>query len=393
MEFDLAWAGALAFLGLAALLSPALGLRRALWLALFKVGLACAYFAWLDDGSWRLKDDLSYVEGAEALRAAFDPRELLLRPEARLALLDLAGGRNVGYFLFVGLCQELFGAHYWAAVLGNVVVSGWAALAVLRLLELAGFERRLARTGAIFFALHWDVVAWSSFVNLKDSLVLALTAWALVGSLSFLLRPRWAAALAFSGAMVGLAVLRWYAPALVALVLVVWLALHGAGWRLLLALFVGALALAWALLAESWASYVALAQAAEGLVRVLATPRPWAIEPAYSFLLVPAILHWASAPFLAVGLVLLWRHSSVARALVLFALVVIAFYALVPELQGPRHRLSATLCFAPAQLFGLLCVLRSALGRARRSPGDGELGAAWPAHAPAPGGEACASCT
>jgi hypothetical protein len=75
-----------------------------------------------------------------------------------------------------------------------------------------------------------------------------------------------------------------------------------------------------------------------GLLRFPLTPRPWAIEPNYSFLFIPAILQWMLfVPALIAG-ILLWVKKPLTRLPLIYLIVVILLFAAVPDVQGPRHR-------------------------------------------------------
>lgn len=75
-----------------------------------------------------------------------------------------------------------------------------------------------------------------------------------------------------------------------------------------------------------------------GIVRIFLTPRPWGTTIYYTYLEPTMWLHWLTIPALIAGLVYLQLEFSKSTILVVFGIVILVFYAIFPELQGPRHR-------------------------------------------------------
>jgi len=388
---DLALAALAAFLGAAAIARRWLGWGTALAVAALKVLFLLAWFGLFDTGTVRSLDDLTYYgESSRLVASGAAPWELVTDPALARELFVVAGGQHVGYYVWNVLALWLFGDHYWSAVFLNVVCTVVAAGALVRLMELAGYGPRAVRAAAVFFLLHWDVFAWSSLLNYKDSLVLCLSAWMVLQGTRFALRPGWRPLLPLLGLSALLAFLRWYAP----LLLLVALGVHaafGARGRRRTALLAGALLLALVLRPIGVdASAVQPGGLLPGAVRFLTTPRPWAIEPGARFLLIPAVLHWLLLPVAAWGAVGVWRRHPAARLALLWFAVVVAFYAVVPALSGPRQRFQASFVLALLQFHGLLVVGRAVLARPVRAAAPG-AGAGAPratdlAGLPAPGG-------
>ncbi len=79
------------------------------------------------------------------------------------------------------------------------------------------------------------------------------------------------------------------------------------------------------------------------------TPRPWNIEEAYSFLLLPSIFHWTLMLPASIGGVLLWKRSRFERLLIIYLVLVIFVCSFVPEVQGPRQRFQVAFILARMQ--------------------------------------------
>lgn len=357
------------------LLRP-LGPGLALVVATAKIALPLAHFrlGLFDIAAWRLLDDVKYVEEAASLRGAL----LGGAPDAASQLFDVAEGHHVGYYVWNVLAQTLFGEHYFAAVFLNVVLTCVAARGVLRLLELVGLARGYALAFAVFFLLHWDVLAWSSFFNMKDPVVMTLSVWLFVWGLELVLKARPQALVGFLAIAGILYFFRWYVPVLVTGALGLWGVSHLRGWRRNVLLLLGlAVLVAIPLHGRFPRELLQPTGLFAGFFKFAMTPRPWGMSEGYRFLLLPSALHWFLAPLALLGGLNLWRRYPRARPLLLYVLLVFCFYAMVPRLHGPRHRFQCVFVLAWLQFHGLYGGLRQAFGHApaRWRPSARALGA------------------
>lgn len=327
---------------------------------------------------WTFSDDLAYLhQAAEMQRLGYGPLTALL-PDGVVRLGVVAGSTHILYGWYNLLAITVFSPHYHAPVLLNVLMTFVAAAFLSDILRELEFGERYRRGCVVFFLLHWDLVVWTSFLNLKDVLIMTLTILAL--RLLFRLRDgvRVRDLLALVVIFVLFSALRFYVPILLLAAFVGWLLL---GWPGRRKWFLVALAGAVGLLIVPWgtaAAYVRPAGIAVGLVRFLLTPRPWAIDPGYSFLLFASIAHWVLVvPALVAG-VLLWRSSPGARLPLLYFFLVLLLYALVPDAQGPRRRVQATFILAWMQFHFLWLLVHGAVAWRRGGTTDATTSAAVP---------------
>src|SRR6185312_11698165 len=144
--------------------------------SLVKVLIPCIYFACYYSGAWNLVDDLFELNsGAALLHAGYTPLSAITQSTGIAALISTAGGPHFLYNWWNLLSQYLFGEHYYAPVFMNIVLTYVGGLYLFRMALFLGFSRTYSRYLLLFFLLHWDVVAWSSFMNLKDIMVTTLT--------------------------------------------------------------------------------------------------------------------------------------------------------------------------------------------------------------------------
>jgi hypothetical protein len=347
----------------------------ALVLATIRSGSALVYFAWLYNPRWTFLDDVSYWhQGRTMLASGYGPVEALFSADGLTRYFILAQGVHFLYIWWCHLAQSLFGPHYYAPVFLNITVTFVAGAALYRLARRGGLGEGYARGLLVFFLLHWDLLIWSSMINLKDLLVLALT---IVGILSYsgivdrgaTRRRRIAGWVGLVLVMLILPWIRFYLPVLLLLSFAAWAVLRAGGWQKLGIAALALLGVAYVVTRYTIpAGYVTLSPVAiiGGSVRFLLTPQPWSIESAYSFLTVPAIMHWLLVAPATFGAVMLWRSSPVGVLAILFLLVNTAFYAAVPELQGPRQRIQVSFVILWAQFHAVYVTLSYLLERRSR---------------------------
>jgi hypothetical protein len=213
------------------------------------------------------------------------------------------------------------------------------------------FPRPYRQAALAFFLLHWDVAAWSSFLNMKEILVMTLTLAALHEALRFFGRPSPGPVLFFFAALGALLFLRFYVPFVLLLAVFGYLLEKERSLRRTAALLLIAaaiLGLAWWRFdgGMSFARYLRPAEIFWGIPHFLLTPLPWNLSPGYRFLYVPSWLWLAlAAPSLG-AIPFLWRRHPHARLLFIYLGLLVLLYAVAPDLRGPRHRVQVTFLFA-----------------------------------------------
>ncbi len=360
LTVELLWEGVVVALLAVLTVRRDLGLFTALAVAVLRVSVPLIYFSWYFDGRWTILDDVTYfANGQQMLDEGFNPLTALLTFDGFEQLRSLSGGNHILYAWWNVLAQYLFGEHYFAPVLLNVLVTFVTSHVLRRSVELLGFPRGYGRGMQLFYLLHWEVVAWSSFMNLKDPIVQLLTVASLYFVVRFFQRRDWFAVLGFVGVAQLFGLIRFYLPLLVVLTALLWMTWQ---WKnsvkYLLIPLAGPLAWwAWPVLQEH-APYMDPESALYGTARMVLTPIPGRIDDFYSFLLIPSILHLTFLLPAAIGFIGLWRSSSLARLYLMYLAILIELYAITEELQGPRHRFQVAFVFVWVQ-FHFLWMLRA----------------------------------
>lgn len=337
-----------------------LGAVAALILALFKALVPVVYFAWFFDGTWTFRDDYAYMEHGKALLAnGFTPLEALTSAEGLLMLGALAGSAHILYSWFNHLAFWLFGVAYYSPIFLNVVLTAATGWYLYRILERLEFPEVYRRWCVGFFLVHPEVLAWSSFANLKDLLVMFLSA-ALLYHVMGLTQKMTLRGVAMVGLLVGIfGTVRFYVPAFILGAWGVWLVLHGRKKRrLVLAAAAVVVVLAVVPLTAAM-NLIAPASAPVGAIRYVLSPRPWATDASYGFLGLPMVFHWLMiVPALVAGIAI-WRSNTLARLPLLYVLLTVVVYAAAPMFHGPRHRVQMLFVVAWLQFHVLAVVARA----------------------------------
>ena len=334
----------------------------ALFLSVVKIAVPFVYFAWLFDGTWTFLDDMSYQSyGTEMLRLGYTPITALTNPEGIVMLTSLSGGSHILYGWWNLLGQYFFGEHYYSAVFLNVVLTFVSGFFFVRMLRELGFSRRYQHWCLVFFLLQWDVLVWSSFPNLKDILVMTLTTvsiFLLVKLSREISIPRLGIlALVLST----FSLIRFYIIPVTLAAVGAWMFFNWRDRRKYILLLGVIMAFFFPRNVGDVLENVTLAEMIFGLLRFPLSPQPWSIDENYSFLLLPSIIHWVLFVPTLFGGWFLWRRFPLARLPLIYLIAVIAVGAIVPEAQGPRHRVQVTFIFAWMQFHFLWLILRSAL--------------------------------
>jgi len=345
--------------------------KGAIAVGTLKAIIPFAYFAWYSTGRWSVIDDVTYYrEGRILLDAGYNPITVLLKSDGFNALLYMSDGYHFLYGWFNLFLEYLLGASYFAPVFGNVVLTCVCGILLYGLARQIGAQDDYARALAVFFVLQWEILAWSSFINVKDILVLTLTL-GLLRSLIGLLRG-------FTiGRVAGVAVasflllwIRFYVPLIAGIAFALYRLIQsdraakvrGAVIALIF-LFVIIVAGRYRIQEALLLIHPAPADILFGWIRTLLSPQPWSVNRDYGFLAVPSILHLATLPLTAYGTYHLVRRGGPVRLLFLYAALLLIPIAAFPELQGPRHRIQILFVLVWAQFHGAYAVARSVASR------------------------------
>jgi hypothetical protein len=355
-------------------------LSLSLLLATIRVSVPLVYFAWYFDATWNVGDDLVYAaHGRELLNCGYNPFTVLLLDHGRGYLETLSQGHHVLYGWWNLLAMSLFGEHYYAPVFLNVVVTFVGGSLLSRTVRQLGFSAGYCLGLQIFWLVHWDLIAWSSLLNIKDVLVQTLTIAILYCLVSFIFERK----LRFLVGFLVVAQLFWwirfYVPVIVLTAVMIWMLTQWNDSRKYLFVPLGALAFYFvAPLISGAKDYWQFDTLFYGAVRFTLTPIPWNVEQVYEYLVIPTSLHWLSFVPALVGAGFLWGESKYARLFFIYLVCLIGLYAITEDLLGPRQRFQVAFLFAWAQFHFAWKMQPVWSAAATPSPHCEALARAWP---------------
>lgn len=312
----------------------------ALFVSGIKILISVVYFAFFYNGTWNIVDDFTYFyQGNFLLNAGFNPITALTTSKGVTILIFLSEGQHFLYGWWNLLSIYLFGSHYYAPVFMNILLTFISGFFFDKILLNLDFSRQYRKIFLIFFLLHWDVLAWSSFINLKDNLVMTLTSIALYFIIKFIKKPR---IHEFTGLVLVIYVFYWirfYIPLLLLGAIGLWMLISWKNLKkyLVLSILLIIIYSYYSLLADH-TKYLIFSSIFQNIIQFSLTPQPWSIGKAYTFLLFPSIFHWCFIIPAIISFFIIWRHYSKARIFLIYLLFIILFYAATPILQGPRER-------------------------------------------------------
>lgn len=233
----------------------------------------------------------------------------------------IAGGQNSFYYVLIHLAFEYLGRSYFHVVLLNNLIY---------ITVVSFFSRRMKNAELILLLIFPSILLWTTMFNIKMSLVLVLLL------ITYKAKPNVAGIISILVCLFALANVRFYLAFLVLMSFFLYFIGTNKSSMLLLGLSFGTLLPAsLAFIFPSWDfSSLFSDNYFVGIIRFLITPLPWKVEQDYSFLLLSFVFEW----YLVLHFIWhLYRQKNITH-LDIMILLMIFFYGLVYELQGPRHR-------------------------------------------------------
>ncbi|MGK7887257.1 MAG: hypothetical protein AB4057_21840 [Crocosphaera sp.] len=347
LTFDLLWVSVCIWLFSFWILKKTLSISVAFFVSLTKVTIPFTYFAFFYDGSWTFLDDITYtVMGSKLLNEGYNPISVLTEYQGLNSLFNIAGGNHILYYWFNLFSQYLFGEHYYSAVFVNVFLTCISGYLLFKISQILGFSRKYTQGLFIFYLLQWELLVWSSFINLKDISVSFLTISILYIIMIFYRTQKKKYLILLLIPLFLLLWLRFYVCFLIMVSWGLWIFFNSKGlkkyWMLFIVIvLIGIMLSFWGLdTITQYQSELNLSPLTIifGIFRMFLTPQPWSIHPAYTFLLIPSLLQWMFFLPTLFSTYKLWNGSQEIRLLILYMLISFIFLGTFDRLQGPRHR-------------------------------------------------------
>lgn len=329
-----------------------------------------------------LSDDLNYYyDSIDLYLNADQSLSYLFSPDTLTKFMVTAGGYHFGYYVYNFIAFWLCGPYYYSPVVINIFMSVLTAGILYKTIRLSNFNPKSATFLYIFFLLHWDVLSWSSFINLKDTFVLFLLVSAIYAMVSIKVHGiRTKYILYFILTLIVLFTIRFYFSFFLITTAIIFFAITKLSknkYRYLdsilkFSLFV-LIPISFyftfiSLFSQKLDDIGARTNIISGFLRYIVTPFPFNIEPGYYFIFISSLLHWICLPLLPFGLYLFTKkHFYTLMPYIIMFLLLSTFYGSFAELQGPRHRVPQTAILSLLQGLAIYEILAS-IKRQKSSP-------------------------
>lgn len=346
----------------------------ALLIVLFKFGLFCFYFLFLSNYKpVLLSDDYNYYhESLSVFQKGHGNLWYIFTKQGHLEMILAAGGRHYGYYIYNYVSFVFFGPYYYSPVLLSVFVTLVTTTIIFKTLELVYTSRLFLVTFFIFYSCHWDVIAWSNFVNLKDNLVTLWTVTVMYIYVYFyhkgfsLWRFLLLVLIIFLFQFV-----RFYYSYFLVITGILYFSLTQLSkvktnitdflvkFSVLVILPIGFYNTFISMYAPTIELIGGRTNVFIGSFRYFVTPFPLNVDPTYYFLTIASICHWLLLPFLPIGFYYFLKKYfyELMPYLILFLMITI-FYGSFDELQGPRHRVPQVVFISIIQSYSIKEIVR-----------------------------------
>ena len=342
----------------AVLISTKVGLRLhiSILIGFFKGAVFFIYFFYLYDAKYHFYDDIVYYSVTRDKLLNFDILYYFINIEQ---IRSTIGTNHIAFWTLVYLSLKIFGLYYYSTILSNIIISTLASYVLYLTLKKMNFQDTFCKLFFIFSALHWDMIAWSSFLSSKEPLMfLAITILfynliiinqekkiILTNIFFIILSLILISELRTYMFIFSIFIVSGYLMFLIELpkkrifrtlifffpitVLPIYVYLNFSSIYL-------AISSAFLILYPEIAN---LNEMPINFLKTLITPFPLNIQENYNFLLLPSILHYLTLILLPIGVSLSFnsKHKAFSCYIVLF-LTAVTFYSFIPELAGPRQR-------------------------------------------------------
>ena len=320
-----------------------LGVPIAVVASTLKFFIPFSFFAFWGDGSWFIGgDDRSYLEaGVRLLESGENPISVWGSPVGRYILIEHPS--LALYHWWNMTWMYLFGPSYSVVVFANVFTTIISSVLTYKIARTVGLRQNYAVALTIFFMFHWNILAWSSFLNIKEPLILLLilaNIWAFLS----LERGNWLFLAPYLGSFVLLLGIRFYLPALLGAAAAVYILLFVKHRLLFFPIAgIGIGAICWKYwntlsLVERLAVFEPLSFLLH-LLKAMFSPLPWQVTDPALYLIVPSALNLIATPLGLFGIIIMFYFGRI-RSAFFVALIIFSgymFYSLVPSLASVRH--------------------------------------------------------
>jgi hypothetical protein len=328
------------------ILSTVIQKELALTLMFIKVGLVVAYFGFFADGTWFYGgDDLAFFErGLKLFHTGRNPLTIWTHHEAIYLKTYNPSLSLIFFHNFLSI--YLFGPYYHSPIMLNVLISAGTAVLLVRVMDDIFDGSRYRSLFVVFVCLHWTVVVWHSFLNLKEPFVALLSVLMIFFVTRFRMTP-FRSVLGVVLTVLLLLRIRFYFP--VFILGGVLLACLPQLWRHAITrpvvVVLGLVTLLVGITTIYQSEIRLFMRMADfpgfpyGVLHFVLQPAPWKITEPAGYLFLPSILNWVLFIPSCIGAYRVWLCGFTGRLLVGTVASGVIFYGLVTAVASTRHRM------------------------------------------------------
>ncbi len=276
------------------------------------------------------------------------------------------------------LSAVTFGHNFYGLAFYNILFTYMAGIFFYKLIINMGFKNN-ATSLYIYFILYWEVVSWSTFASVKDTVILFLLVWIiyivskiilkqytrydflflfLVFYLVFHLRFYMVGVLLGSYGMFYIKQRFVNKSGIVNFMKIIILTI--------ILLYIGMILfkLLFPIHYSFLLSYIG--NPAFGAIKYLLTPKPWDVSPEYGWLELSALFHVLAFPFFIIGFIKYYKFNKIFFYISIFFLFTVLFYSLFSYQQGPKYRFQLSFIFVIYEYLGFTLILKKIYKSKRR---------------------------
>lgn len=249
-----------------------------------------------------------------------------------------------------------------STILANAFVTVIASVIVVTLIERFGYSYKYQQLFLVFTLIHWEILTWSSILNIKDPLVAMLTVLGIYLMIVALqttdTRVLFGCIISLSISLWLLTLIRWYIPGLFLAALCIWLVVDLLSFEdisptSLLGTSLFGAGVFWFLISNvNLGDFISLTHVPVGFYRYVLGPTPGGTADVYTFLNLSAPFHWLFAPVALLGIIILLTERF-ERLILIYGFLLVCIYAGTQEAAGPRFRFQFVFFSSFLQFHGL----------------------------------------
>lgn len=348
-------------------LKNALGNRNAIYLCIIKFSIP---WIWLYINNFEyspLKDESGYYLKSVKLFEGIISNGLIDVLNVKSYVLS----SHFLFYIWNAFLFLIFGESPYISIIANIFLSCFSGRIFLKVLLTIGVTARNSSFITIFYLLSPSIICWSSFHNLREVFLSVFLFLMLLQMLRFYEKQNLKNTLLLSFTFLSMFTIRFYFIIIATLTLSI--ALFKRANAKSLSLFITSSITISSVLVYIFFSSIKnldmqFGNITYGFIRFILTPNPLNIDPLYYFILPDAIFHALMFPIFIVGMVSSYKEYQAERkifVLFLFVFLIVIFYAILSQSQGPRQRFPISFFFTFCQYEGLRYLIKS-LSRKRR---------------------------